>query len=284
MGDITPYLIYITAIVTLGPLQYGYHLVSNTIPFHVPTQFSNCYAQAELNAPEKAIRCLYHPDDTFAFTNPRTCIPMDTPTFAIVTSIFTLGGLIGALSAGPLSTAYGRLPPLRLASIFFLLGPVLSALAPNIGFLVTGRFLSGVGSGAALVIVPIYIGEIAPMASKGSFGALTQITINVGILLAQVLGFFMNYDAMWRVVLAVAGLLAVVQAVGLLVVVESPKWLASKEKVAVGRRILQRIRGGTDIEPEVAHWGNGGDDEGEILASCTLVLDGRRHVLPFRGD
>jgi len=238
--------------------------------------------QAELNAPEKAMRCLYQPDDTLALPSPRTCIPMDAPTFAIVTSIFTLGGLIGALSSGPLSTAYGRLLPLRLASIFFVLGPVLSALASNIGFLVTGRFLSGVGSGAALVVVPIYIGEIAPMASKGSFGALTQITINVGILLAQVLGFFLSYDAMWRVVLAVAGLLAVVQAAGLLGVVESPKWLASKEKVALGRRILQRIRGGTDIEPEVAHWGNGGDDEGKILDSSTLTPHRRRYMLPLR--
>jgi MFS family permease len=228
------------------------------------------------------MRCLYQPDDTFATPSPRTCIPMDAPTFAIVTSIFTLGGLIGALSSGPLSTAYGRLLPLRLASIFFVLGPVLSALAPNIGFLVTGRFLSGVGSGAALVIVPIYIGEIAPMASKGSFGALTQITINVGILLAQVLGYFLSYDAMWRVVLAVAGLLAVVQAAGLLGVVESPKWLASKEKVALARGTLQRIRGDTDIEPEVAHWGNGGEDEGMMLDSSTLNLHGRRYVLLWR--
>ena len=222
-------------------------------------------AQAELNAPEKAMRCLHQPEDTFALPKPRTCIPMDAPSFAIVTSIFTLGGLIGALSSGPLSTAYGRLLPLRLASIFFVLGPLLSALAPNFGFLVAGRFLSGVGSGAALVIVPIYIGEIAPVASKGSFGALTQITINVGILLAQVLGYFLSYGVMWRVVLAVAGGLAVVQAVGLFGVVESPKWLASKDMVTVAKGILQRIRGNADIEGEVAHWGNGGDAEGKTF-------------------
>jgi len=226
-------------------------------------------AQAELNAPEKAMRCLHQPEDTFALPSPRTCIPMDPPSFAIVTSIFTLGGLIGALSSGPLSTAYGRLLPLRLASVFFVLGPLFSALAPNFGLLVTGRFLSGIGSGAALVIVPIYIGEIAPMASKGSFGALTQITINVGILLAQVLGYFLSYGVMWRVVLAVVGGLAVVQAVGLFGVVESPKWLASKNKVALGKSVLQKIRGDTDIEGEVAHWGNGGDTEGKNLISIS---------------
>ena len=227
--------------------------------------------QAELNAPEKAMRCLKQADNTFALPSPRTCIPMDDPSFAIVTSIFTLGGLLGALSSGPISTAYGRLLPLRLASVFFVLGPLFSALAPNMGVLVTGRFLSGVGSGAALVIVPIYIGEVAPTASRGLFGSLTQITINVGILLAQVLGFFLNYGAVWRVVLAVAGGLAVVQAAGLFGVVESPKWLASREKMALAKRILQRIRGDTDIEPEVAHWGNGGDGEGKILIPTLYV-------------
>jgi MFS family permease len=188
---------------------------------------------------------------------------MEPAQFAIITSIFTLGGLIGALAAGPFATKYGRRPPLQIAAIFFVLGPLLSALTPNIPLFGVGRFLSGVGSGAALVIVPIYISEVVPADRKGSFGALTQITINVGILLAQVLGFFMSYGALWRGVLGVAGGIAALQAAGLLAVVESPRWTAQKGRTGAAARALGKIRGTQNVEEEIDSWGpTGAEGEG----------------------
>ena len=111
------------------------------------------------------------------------CIPMGPSQFGLVSSIYTLGGLVGALLAGPVATKYGRRTALFATTLFFILGPIGETLAPAVPVLALGRFLSGVGSGAAIVVGPIYVSEIAPPESKGLFGAFTQIMTNVGILL-----------------------------------------------------------------------------------------------------
>ncbi|GME57850.1 mfs glucose transporter [Neofusicoccum parvum] len=192
--DLTGYFLFILFTATLGPLLFGFHL-------------------AELNAPEDVIRC--KKKSIKASANPKLpqCMPMDPAEWGLISSIFTLGGLIGALSAGPVSSRYGRLRCMHLTTIFFVIGPVFEALSPHIGVLAFGRFVSGIGAGAAVVVVPIYISEIAPPAERGFFGAFTQIMCNVGILLAQLLGYFLSHDSMWRIILAAGGVVGLVQAV-----------------------------------------------------------------------
>ena len=195
---------------------------------------------------------------------------MNINLFAVVSSIYTLGGFLGALAGGPLCNKYGRLPTMRLSTIFFILGPVFESLAPSIFLLATGRFLSGLGSGAALVVVPIYISEIAPPNNKGYFGSLTQIMVNAGILLAQVLGYFLSRDDLWRIILAVAGGVGVVHLLGLAIVPESPKWLAEHRSPKNAREILQRMRGHkADLEDECAAWNidSSADDIGDCIST-----------------
>ena len=151
---------------------------------------------------------------------------------------------------------------MRLATTFFILGPLLESLAPSIWVMAVGRFLAGVGAGATLVVVPIYTSEIAPPATKGMFGASTQIMINVGIVMAQVLGYFFSHGNMWRVVLAVAGMIGVLQCGGLFLVPESPDWLAAKGKLGIAKKSLSRIRGGANIDDEIVDWGTAEEGEG----------------------
>lgn len=182
---------------------------------------------------------------------------MNPTQFGLVSSIYTPGGLLGALSAGPLATKHGRLLTMRLTTLFFALGPVLEALAPTLWVMSVGRFLSGVGAGAAIVVVPIYIAEVAPPTEKGLFGALTQIMINVGILIAQSLGYFLSKGSLWRIVLAVAGGIGLLQMAGLFLVPESPKWLVDHGRSPQARAIVQKIRGAdTDVQEEVESWGS----------------------------
>jgi sugar porter (SP) family MFS transporter len=180
---------------------------------------------------------------------------MDEAQFAVVSSIFTLGGLIGALSAGPVSTSYGRLLAMRTTSTFFVVGGILEATAGHIPMMSVGRVLSGVGAGAATVVVPLYISEVAPPREKGLFGAFTQITTNVGILFAQTLGFFLSKGSMWRIILAVGGCLGLAQGLGLFFIPESPSWTASHQDPQKAVNILQRIRGRhTRIDEEIQNW------------------------------
>jgi MFS family permease len=173
--------------------------------------------------------------------------------------MYTLGGLIGALSAGPVASRFGRLRTMQITTIFFTIGPIFEALSPNIGVMAFGRLLSGVGAGAAVVIVPLYISEISPPAQKGFFGAFTQIMCNVGILVTQLLGYFLSHDSYWRFILAAGGLIGIAQALGLLLSVESPKYIAEQGNIALAKKTLRRIRGeDADIDSEMSDWGTAG--------------------------
>ncbi|KAL4865060.1 hypothetical protein BDV12DRAFT_175222 [Aspergillus spectabilis] len=237
---VTPYLVYLVFITTLGPLQFGYHL-------------------AELNAPQAVITCerkAIHASPSSISQGLPQCIPMSPSQFGLVSSIYTLGGLLGALLAGPVSTKHGRLFALRATTIFFILGPVAETLAPNIPVLGLGRLLSGVGSGAAIVVGPIYISEIAPPSAKGFFGAFTQVMTNVGILITQTLGYFLSEGSKWRIILAAAGVVGALELLGLALVPESPTWLADHQQDDTAKRILQRIRGkNADIRDDLAGLG-----------------------------
>lgn len=212
--------------------------------------------QAELNAPQYVITCEKESVGASVILGglPR-CIQMNTGQFAVVSSIYTLGGLVGALSGGPSCNKYGRLRSMHLISIFFIIGPVVESIANNIGVLCLGRVLSGLGAGAAIVVVPIYISEVAPPKEKGLFGALTQTMINTGIFVAQLLGYFLSKGDFWRIILAAASAFGLAQFLGLFLVPESPKWLAEHGSPQQARSILQKIRGGqADLSEEVKAW------------------------------
>lgn len=85
---------------------------------------------------------------------------MNSFEIGLVSSILTVGGLIGALLAGTAAARYGRLKAMRFNTFFFIVGPILEAMASNVRLMATGRFVSGLGAGAATVIVPIYISEV----------------------------------------------------------------------------------------------------------------------------
>jgi len=180
---------------------------------------------------------------------------MNPTEIGLVSSIFTLGGLIGALSGGTFSSRFGRLRTMQITTFFFIVGPVFEALAPSIPVMAFGRFVSGIGAGASVVVAPIYISEISPPAEKGFFGSLTQVMVNLGIFTTQLLGFFLSYGQMWRVVLATGGAIGVAQLLGLLFSAESPTWTADQGKGRQAKEVLIKIRGDKfDIEDEISGW------------------------------
>lgn len=144
---------------------------------------------------------------------------------------------------------------MRITSVFFILGASLETLAGTVPIMSIGRLLSGVGAGASTVIVPLYISEVAPPNERGLFGSMTQVTINIGILLTQSLGFFLSKGSLWRIILAVGAGLGLLQGFGLLFMPESPAWLAAHKDPQLAIRTLQRIRGsGNSIADETSTW------------------------------
>jgi len=79
----------------------------------------------------------------------------------------TLTATFALMVAGPLSDRMGRRPVLMIAAVLFAVSAVASALAPSFLFLVIARMIGGFGVGAALIIAPVSIAEIAPAGSSG---------------------------------------------------------------------------------------------------------------------
>lgn len=200
---------------------------------------------------------------------------MSEAAFATVSSAFTVGGLLGALGAGPVSSTRGRLVAMRLTALLYIGGAAIETVSGSIFVMALGRLISGIGAGASTVVVPLYISEIAPPAARGLFGFMTQISINIGILGVQILGYFLSYGNAWRWILAIGVCVATAQAIGLFLVPESPTWLAAHGNVPKAKRTLQRIRGSHyDIAEETQAWNpdeqDGSEEEALLHADPTI--------------
>ena len=101
----------------------------------------------------------------------------------------TLTATFAMMAAGPLSDRIGRLPVLKIAAVLFAVSAIASAVAPNFLALVIARMIGGFGVGAALIIAPMYIAEIAPAEIRGRLVSFNQLNIVIGISAA----FFSNY-------------------------------------------------------------------------------------------
>ncbi|KAG8043942.1 hypothetical protein GUJ93_ZPchr0458g22545 [Zizania palustris] len=158
--------------------------------------------------------------------------------------------LFGSLAGGRTSDAFGRKWTIGLAAIVFQAGAAVMTFAPSFHVLMIGRLLAGVGIGFGVMIAPVYIAEISPAASRGSFTSFPEIFINLGILL----GYISNYafsglpdHISWRVMLAVGILPSVSIAFALLVIPESPRWLVMQNRTDEARAVLLRV---TDSDDE----------------------------------
>jgi sugar porter (SP) family MFS transporter len=168
----------------------------------------------------------------------------------------TLTATFAMMAAGPLSDRIGRRPVLMIAAALFAISAVASALAPSFLILVVARMIGGFGVGAALIIAPMYIAEMAPAELRGRMVSFNQLNIVLGISVA----FFTNYLILslgnsdvawseslrfdewgWRWMLGVETAPAVIYFIALFAVPESPRWLAMHGKSAEALEILEKV-------------------------------------------
>ena len=171
----------------------------------------------------------------------------------VVTSIALAGAAAGAAGAGGLADRFGRKPVLLVIAVIFVIGGIVSALAPNLGTLLAGRLLVGVGIGVASMLTPLYLAETAPAKSRGAMVSLNQLMITVGILVSYLVGYAFARGGEWRWMLGLGALPGAVLAVGMLALPETPRWLAGHGRVADAEAALHRLRGpDVDVSAELS--------------------------------
>jgi sugar porter (SP) family MFS transporter len=196
-----------------------------------------------------------------------------------------IGCLVGAMAAGALSDRFGRKRLLMGSALIFIVTSIGNGLAPSFTVFVLWRMLGGTAIGLASNLSPMYIAEISPARLRGRLVAVNQLTIVVGILLAQFINWWLvrglpagATDAFirgswygtsgWRWMFGLTAVPALLFFLGTLTVPESPRWLAKNGKRERARRILARL---------------GGDAyAGAALADIESTLTGETEKVNFR--
>lgn len=168
----------------------------------------------------------------------------------LIVSSLLMGAAVAVAVAGRIADRVGRKPVLIAISAVFGVGGLVAAVAPNIPVLLAARVLQGFGIGASAVIVAVYLVEVAPTRHRGKVGALGQLAIVTGILLAYLTGYALQPSGQWRLMLGLT-VIPAAALVGLLCFVpESPRWLVQQGRMPEARGVLARLGRETDFELE----------------------------------
>ena len=155
------------------------------------------------------------------------------------------GAMAGNLATGVLSDRYGRRSVLLLTAVLFFGSSLLAAAAHSFPTFILARVLGGLAVGAAILVAPMYIAEIAPADRRGLLVSINQLMIVIGISAS----FFSNDLILtvgagsWRWMLGVEAIPALVFLVLLVTVPESPRWLLARGRRQEALAVLRAVRG-----------------------------------------
>jgi sugar porter (SP) family MFS transporter len=170
----------------------------------------------------------------------------------LLTSILLIGALIGALAAGKIADKIGRRPTVLGTAALFVAGVMLAAFSPSYGVLVAARVIIGLAVGSASMVVPLYIGEVAPPKVRGALVSFNQLAITSGILASYLVDYGLASSQNWRLMFGLASIPAILMFVGMVFQHESPHWLIAQGREDEAREVLHRVRAEGDIDAEIA--------------------------------
>jgi MFS transporter, SP family, galactose:H+ symporter len=168
-----------------------------------------------------------------------------------VVSAVLVGAVIGAGTAMLIGDRIGRKVLIAWSAVVFILGTAVATSATNVDVLVAGRAVLGVAIGLSSSVVPVYIAEISPERRRGGFVALFQLAITVGIFLAYLVNYAFASIHGWRWMFLLGIVPALVLLAGVLVLPQSPRWLALVGREKEARGVLASIGEG-DPDQELA--------------------------------
>jgi SP family arabinose:H+ symporter-like MFS transporter len=159
------------------------------------------------------------------------------------------GCVIGAAVAGYFSDKFGRKKVLIATAIMFAISAIGSAIPNNLTQFVLARLIGGIGVGAASMLSPLYISEIAPADKRGMLVTLYQLAIVIGINVVYFINMVIagsgteqwNIDMGWRYMLGSETIPALLFLITLFFVPESPRWLASKKRDEEAMDVLKKV-------------------------------------------
>ncbi|WP_282135227.1 sugar porter family MFS transporter [Seonamhaeicola maritimus] len=181
-----------------------------------------------------------------------------------------VGCLLGAIVSGVFSDKYGRKRLLMFSASLFLLSAIGTGASNTFNTFIIYRIVGGIGIGLASNLSPMYIAEISPAAFRGKFVSLNQLTIVIGILLAQIVNWQIaqpvpegisdsdllhswNGQYAWRWMFWAEAIPAGLFFLFMFFVPESPRWLAIRGNEFKVKKILTKVGGASYANNEYAN-------------------------------
>ena len=255
------YLFGIVLVAVLGGLLFGYDT-------------------AVISGAEKGLQAFFQSAPDFTYTD---------GWHGFTTSSALIGCIIGALLSGVMASRLGRKKSLFVAGILFFLS-ALGSYNPEFLFFEKGlasksllvafngyRILGGIGVGLASALCPMYIAEIAPASKRGKLVSWNQFAIIFGQLVVYFVNFLIirshasDPDVVawtnaigWRVMFVSEAVPAGLFALLILLVPETPRYLAMHGQADKAFEVLSRI--------------NGSEKAGEILQEIKETVQQDSHV------
>jgi len=192
----------------------------------------------------------------------RAAFALDDAGLGFTVGSLLMGCAIGAFLAGRLADRFGRKRMVAAAALF-LFGALAQGLTGSHLFFVIARICGGMAVGAASVLSPAYIAEVAPAAIRGRLTSVQQVMIISGLTLAFVVNYVLADVAgdslgliggipAWRWMYLAQAVPAVVFLVALQFIPESPRYLVSSGRVEEAGDVLTRLFGAEAAARKVA--------------------------------
>lgn len=204
--------------------------------------------------------------------------PLSAGTAGALGSYALVGMMIGAFLAGGLGDRLGRRTMMLASIVWFSVGMGATALAPNVATFGVLRCLTGIGIGGVVATVGAMIAEFAPEGRRNLFNAVVYSGIPAGGVLAALLAIGLESTIGWRGLFWIGALpLITLLPLALVKMPESPRWLASRGRLAEARAVAARV--GIDLDaapatpaaPQASHVGFGALARRPLLVPTLLL-------------
>lgn len=168
----------------------------------------------------------------------RDSFTLSTRLEEIVVSVVLVGAMLGAIAGGSIADRIGRRATLLWGGAIFFVGSLLAFWSPNVTTLIVARGLLGIAVGFTSVTAPVYISELAPPQSRGLLIGLYQFALTIGVVLADLAGYWLAAQHAWRLMFGLGALPAALLIALVLTLPESPRWLYAQNRMVEVERVL----------------------------------------------
>lgn len=169
---------------------------------------------------------------------------------AITVSCLNITAFFASFLAAYICDVMGRRMSVRLGATMYLIAAFIQIFAPNLGTLIAGRSIQGIGVGILSMTVPVLQCEIAPGHARGLFVCIEYICLNLGYAISAWVGygffFAMPSEISWRGPYVVQAALATILVAWTFILPETPRWLVANGFEQEGLRTLADLHAAGD--------------------------------------